>query len=111
MDPLQDQEKRDFAIIYYTLARSEVSKKTHFWAPFWDRLGDKILDNRVPEQHQKRAENKHQFYEILGPFRGPALSKKSVACRSKMSLTCGPLKIVILTFSWHSKHIKFKVIL
>ena len=30
MDPLQDQEKRDFAIIYYTLARSEISKKTHF---------------------------------------------------------------------------------
>ena len=55
MDPLQDQEKWDFAIIYYTLARSEVSKKTHFWVPFWDRLGDKIVENRVPEQHQKKC--------------------------------------------------------
>ena len=29
-DPLQDQEKLDFATIYYTLARSEVSKITAF---------------------------------------------------------------------------------
>ena len=54
MDPLQDEEKLDFAIIYYTLARSDVSKKTHCWVPFWDRLGDKIVENRVPEQHQKK---------------------------------------------------------
>ena len=110
MDPLQDQEKWDFAIIYYTLARSEVSKKTHFWVPFWDRLGDKIVENRAPEQHQKSAENRHPFYEILGPFWGPFLSKKSVVCRSKMSLTCGPLKIVILAPSGHPKSIKFEVI-
>ena len=54
-DPLQDEEKWDFAIIYYTLARSEVSKKTDFWVPFWDRLGDKMVENRVPEQHQKKC--------------------------------------------------------
>ena len=29
-DPLQDQEKLDFAAIYYTLAKSEVSKKSNF---------------------------------------------------------------------------------
>ena len=110
MDPLQDQEKWDFAIIYYTLARSEVSKKTHFWVPFWDHLGDKTVENRVPEQHQKSAENRHPFYEIWGQFWGPFLSKKSVVCRSKMSLTCGPLKIVILAPSGHPKSIKFDVI-
>ena len=32
--PLQDQEKWDFAVICYTLARSEVSKKSLFWGPF-----------------------------------------------------------------------------
>ena len=32
---------------------------------------------------KKCAENKHPFYEILGPFWGPFLSKKSVVCRSK----------------------------
>ena len=55
MDPLQDQEKLDFDAIYDTLAKSEISKKTHFWVPFWDRLGDKIVENRVPEQHQKKC--------------------------------------------------------
>ena len=29
---------RDFAVIYYTLARSEVSKKITFWVPFWGRF-------------------------------------------------------------------------
>ena len=36
-------------------------------------------------------------------FGGPFLSKKSVVCRSKMSLTCGPLKIVILAPSGTQK--------
>ena len=110
MDPLQDKEKWDFAVIYYTLARSEVSKKTHFWVSFWDRLGDKIVESRVPEQHQKSAENRHPFYEIWGRFWGSFWSKKSVVCRSKMSLTCGPLKIVILAPSGHPKSTKFEVI-
>ena len=39
MDPLQDQEKLFFVIIYCTLARSEVSKKTKFWVPFWRPFG------------------------------------------------------------------------
>ena len=43
-DPLQDQEKWDLVAIYYTLARSEVSEKTAFWVPFWDHLGDKIIE-------------------------------------------------------------------
>ena len=46
---------------------------------------------------------------MLGPLWGPCLSKKSVVCRSKTSLTCGPLKIVILTPSGHPKSIKFEV--
>ena len=111
MDPLQDQEKWDFAIIYYTLARSEVSKKTHFWVPFWDRLGDKIVENRVPEQHQKKVlKIDTHFTRFFCSFWGQFLSKKSVVCRSKMSLTCGPLKIVILAPSGHPKSIKFEVI-
>ena len=60
---------------------------------------------------KKSAENKHPFHEILGPFWGPFLNKKSVVCRSKTSLTCGPLKIVILTPSGHPKSIKFEVML
>ena len=59
---------------------------------------------------KKSAENRHPFYEILGSFWGSFLSKKSVVCRSKMSLTCGPLKIVILAPSGHPKSIKFGVI-
>ena len=59
---------------------------------------------------KKSAEHKHPFYEILGPFLGSFLSKKSVVCRSKMNLTCGPLKIVILAPSGHPKSIKFEVI-
>ena len=47
---------------------------------------------------------------MLGPFWGPFLSKKSVVCRSKMSLTYGPLKIVILAPSGHPKSTKFEVI-
>ena len=50
MDPLQDQEKWDFAIIYYTLARSEVSKKTQFWIPFWGPFGRQNRWNRGPDE-------------------------------------------------------------
>ena len=41
---------------------------------------------------------------------GPFLIKQSVVCRSKMSLTCGPLQIVVLASWWHPKSIKFEVI-
>ena len=108
--PLQDQEKWDLAIIYYTLARSDVSEKVAFWIAFWSRFWRQNHENRVPEQHQKSAENRHPFYEMLGPFGGQSLSKKSVVCRSKTSLTCGPLKIVILEPSGHPKSTKFEVL-
>ena len=28
-----------FCVIYYTLARSGLSKKSHFWVPFWYHFG------------------------------------------------------------------------
>ena len=59
---------------------------------------------------KKSAENRHPFHEIWGQFGGSFLSKQSVVCRSKMSLTCGPLKIVILAPSGHPKSIKCEVI-
>ena len=49
-DPLQDQEKWDFAVIYCTLARSEVSKKTKFWVPFWGPFGRQNRWNRGPDE-------------------------------------------------------------
>ena len=52
---------------------------------------------------KKSAETRHPFYEIWSQFWGPFLSKKSVVCRSKTSLICGPLKIVILTPSGTQK--------
>ena len=55
---------------------------------------------------KKSAENRHPFHEIWGQFGGSFLSKQSVVCRSKMSLTCGPLQIVIWASSWHPKSIK-----
>ena len=70
MDPLQDQEKWDFDIIYCTLARSEVSKKTHFWVPFWDRLGDEIVEIGVQMSSKKSAENRHPNSVILGSILG-----------------------------------------
>ena len=73
-------------------------------------LETKSLKTGFQNSIKKSAENRHPFYEILGPFWGPFLSKKSVVCRSKMSLTCGPLKIVILAPSGHPKSIKFEVI-
>ena len=70
----------------------------------------KLLKTGFQSSIKKSAENRHPFYEMLGPFWGPFLSKKSVVCRSKMSLTCGPLKIVILAPSGHPKSTKFEVI-
>ena len=70
MDPLQDQEKLDFAVIYYTLARSEVSKKTHFWVPFWDRLGDKIDKIGFQIGDEKSSENIPPTLVIFGSISG-----------------------------------------
>ena len=50
MDTLQDQEKWDFVVIYHTLARSEVSKKTKFWVPFWGPFGRQNRWNRGPDE-------------------------------------------------------------
>ena len=69
----------------------------------------KSLKTGFQNSIKKSAENRRPFYEMLGPFWGSFLSKKSVVCRSKMSLTCGPLKIVILAPSGHPKSIKFEV--
>ena len=43
----------------------------------------KSLKTGFQNSTKKSAENRHPFYEILGPFWGPFLSKKSVVCRSK----------------------------
>ena len=81
--PLQDQEKWDFAIIYYTLTKSEVSKKHIFGYHFGTVWETKSLKTGFQNSIKKSAENRHPFYEILGPFWGPFLSRKSVVCRSK----------------------------
>ena len=41
----------------YLLHFSKVGgfKKDTFLGPFWDRLGDNIFENRVPEQYQKKC--------------------------------------------------------
>ena len=70
MDPLQDQEKLDFAIIYYTLARSEVSKKSSFWVPFWDHLGDKIDKIGFQIGGEKSSENIPPTLVIFGSISG-----------------------------------------
>ena len=49
-DPLQDQGKWDFAVIYYTSARSEVSEKVVFWTPFWGAFGRRNRWNRSPDE-------------------------------------------------------------
>ena len=69
-DPLQAQEKWDFAIIYYPLARSEVSKKSHFWVPFWDDLGDKIDEIGFQIGGEKSSENIASNFMILGSILG-----------------------------------------
>jgi len=59
---------------------------------------------------KKSNENSHPFYEIWNQFWGSFLSEQSVFCWSKISLTCGPLKIVILASPWHPKSLKLEVI-
>ena len=69
-DPLQDQEKWDFAIIYYTLARSEVWEKVTFWDHFGDHMGDKIVEIGVQRSSKKSSENRHHILVILGSIVG-----------------------------------------
>ena len=76
MDHLQDQEKWDFAIIYYTLARSEVSKKSPFWGPFWDNLGDKIDEIGFQIGGEKSSENILPNLVILGSILGIIFESK-----------------------------------
>ena len=64
-------------------------------------------------QSASRALYTHQKLEALALTcwtSKPFLSEQSVFCWSKISLTCGPLKIVILAPSGHPKSIKFEVI-
>ena len=70
MDPLQDQEKWDFEIIYYTLARSEVSKKSPFWGPFWEQLEDKIDKIGFQIGGEKSSENILPTLVIFGSISG-----------------------------------------
>ena len=52
-DPLQDQEKWDFAVIYNTLARSEVWEKLIFSDHFEDHFGGKIIKIGVQMSSKK----------------------------------------------------------
>ena len=64
------QEKLDLAAIHYTLTKSEVSKKTTFWVPCWDHLGDKIVEIRVQTSSKRISENRHHVLVILGSILG-----------------------------------------
>ena len=68
------------------------------------------MKTRFQNDITKSSENRQPFCESLGLFWVQFLSKKLVVCRSKTILTCGPLKIVILTPSGHSTSSKFEVI-
>ena len=70
----------------------------------------KSLTTGFQNSIKNSAENRHLFYEMLGAFWGPFLSKQSVVCRSKMSLTSGPLKIMIFAPSGDPKSTTFEVI-
>ena len=67
------------------------------------------MKTEVQSSIKTQTENRHPSYEIWGPLWGPFLSKKSVVCRSKMRLTRGPLKVVILISSGHPKSIKIEI--
>ena len=43
----------------------------------------KLLKTGFQSSIKKSAGNRHPFYEIVGPFWRPFLSRKSVVCRSK----------------------------
>ena len=103
--------KSEILPLFITLEQGQRSQKKHIFGYHFGTVWETILlKTGFQNSIKKRAENRHPFYEILGPFWGPFLSKKSVVCRSKMSLTCGPLKIVILAPSGHPKSINFEVI-
>ena len=102
--------KSEILPLFTTLQQGRRSQKRHIFGYHFGTVWEtKSLKTGFQNSITKSAENRHPFYEIFGPFWGPFLSKKSVVCRSKMSLTCGPLKIVILAPSGHPKSIKFDV--
>ena len=49
-DPVQGSKKWDFAIIYYTWARSNVSKMDPILGPFWGPVFSKKRKKGVPEK-------------------------------------------------------------
>ena len=53
-DTFQGHQKCDFAIIYYTLARSEVSQKDQFWVLFGTPFWHQITKTGVSERLQKK---------------------------------------------------------
>ena len=58
------------AAIYYTLARSEVSKKIAFRVPCWEHLGNKIVEIGVQMSSKNSSENRHPNLVILGSILG-----------------------------------------
>ena len=60
------------------------SQKRHIFGYHFGTVWEtKSLKTGFQNSIKKSAENRHPFYEILGPFWGPFLSRKSVVCRSK----------------------------
>ena len=97
----------------YLLHFSKVGglKKVTFLGTILGPFGRQNRWNRVSDRGRKKVVKIYfQIWWFWGQFWGSLLSKKSVVCRSKMSLTYGPLKIVILGPSGHPKSTKFEVI-
>ena len=53
LSSVQGIKKWDFFVIYYTWARSGVSKRDPVWGPFWGPVLPKNEKKGVPENHQK----------------------------------------------------------
>ena len=98
MDPLQDQEKCDFAAIYYTLARSDVSKKSPFWVPFWDHLGDKIDKIGFQMGGEKSSENIPPTLVIFGSILGRRKQTHFIFKHRIYSLGSSYLRVKIVRF-------------
>ena len=58
-DTFQGHQKCDFAIIYYTLARSEMSQKGQFWVffgtPFWHQITKTGVSERLQKKDPKSS--------------------------------------------------------
>ena len=107
---LSRTRKSEILPLFTTLQQGRRSQKRHIFGYHFETVWEtKSLKTGFQNSIKKSAENRHPFYEILGPFWGSFSSKQSVVCRSKMSLTCGPIKMVILASSGHPKSIKFEV--